>query len=110
MLEQVAKSNVEYVRIIKANVAQDRRWAVKEKIRAVPTFKLYQGGMLVDTFRGYSSQEVIEEKIKKYSKSIRKQSATASKGKGANGEQAKSKQPAIQKMPKNWLPPGVTAE
>lgn len=109
MLERLAKKNANKVRIVKVNVGKHQKWAMKEKVRGVPTFKLYSGGMLMTQFAGAYPEKVMQGKIDQYGASLVSASSTSKDGKeGAEGEIRKG--PVIQPMPKNWLPSGVTSE
>ena len=106
MLERLAKKNVDKVRIVKVNVGKHQKWAMKEKVRGVPTFKLYSGGMLMNQFSGAYPEKIMQSKIDQYGSSLVSASSTNKEGKEGEAK----KEPAIQPMPKNWLPPGVTSE
>jgi len=107
VLDRLAKKNAEKVRIIKVDATKNQKWAQKENVRAVPSFRLYRGGMEVDRFDGAYPQKEMQSKIDKYAMVLSTPSSTAKK-EGEDG--AASKQPAIQPMPKNWMPKGVTSE
>lgn len=103
VLERLAGSNADRVRIIKANATKNQSWAVKEKIRGVPSFRLYSGGVLVDQFAGGCPEKMLQGKIDKYAEVI-----SSSSESGKEGEAPK--EPSIRPMPKDWLPPGVTSQ
>lgn len=108
MLERLAEKNGEKVRIVKVNVAKHQKWAMKEKVKGVPTFKLYSGGMLMTSFAGAYPEKTMQSKIDKYATVLVSSSSTPT-GKDAKKGAAKKAHP-IRPMPKNWLPAGVTSE
>lgn len=100
MLERLAKSNPKKVRIVKVNANQNREWAAQQGIRAVPTIQFYRKGAKVHEFSGSYPEHVIQQQIDQHSQSWGAQ----------KDEDGNPVQPAIQPMPKKWLPPGVTEE
>ena len=107
MLERLAEKNAEKVRIVKVNVAKHSKWAQKERVRGVPTFKFYSGGMMVEQFAGAYPEKMMQKKIDRHETSFVTTSSPATKdGKGGSAQ----KKSTIKPMPKNWLPPGVTSE
>ena len=107
MLDRLAKKNAEKVRIIKVDATKNQKWAQKENVRAVPSFRLYRGGLEVDRFDGAYPQKGMQSKIDKYAMVLITSSSTVKKA-GEDG--ADSTPPVIQPMPKNWMPKGVTSE
>lgn len=99
MLERLAKTNGSKLRVVKVNVDKDKSWAAKEKIKGIPAFQVYSGGMLMETFTGALPEKHFQSKVDQYA-------SVASSGKP--GE--KAAKPTIQPMSKDWLPPGVSAE
>jgi len=101
VLERLAKANSDKVRIVKVNANEEREWAMKQRIRGVPTIQFYRGGMKLHEFSGAYPEDQIQQKIDQY----------ASAGGAARvGEDGKPVEPTIKPMPKDWLPPGVTRE
>lgn len=92
MLERLAEKNADKVKIIKVDVRSEREWAAKEKIRGVPAFQFYRGGKKIKSFSGAPPEENLQQMIDHY----------------ASIEAPVAEQPAIQPMPKDWLPPGVS--
>lgn len=99
MLERLAKKNGEKVRVIKVDANENREWAMKERIRGVPTVQFYRGGMKLHEFAGAYPENVIQQKIDQYAMVATTSSA---------GEEGQAAQPVIKPMPKDWLPPGVS--
>ena len=111
MLERLAKNNAEKVRIIKVNAATNRKWAQREGVRAVPSFKLYNGGLLMTQFAGAYSESVMQGKIDRYAMAFRPSSKTGkTAGKSGGKDGGVKKESSIRPMPKNWVPAGVTSE
>ncbi|NWK56302.1 thioredoxin family protein [Verrucomicrobiaceae bacterium N1E253] len=110
MLERLADKNVEKVRIVKVDANKHRTWAAKENVRGVPAFRLYSGGMLVDQFAGAYPEKIMQQKIDKYAGSLTASAASTSSKDKEGKEGDAPKEPTVQPMPKDWLPPGVTAE
>ena len=100
MLERLAEANAKKVRIVKVDANQNREWAAKEKIRGVPTIQFYRKGIKVSEFSGAYPEHVLQEQIDQF----------ASSGKGKKDKEGNQIVPAIQPMPKEWLPPGVKPE
>ena len=100
MLEQLAKENAKKVRIVKVNANQNREWAQEENISGVPTVQFYRKGEKVHQFSGAYPKDIIQQQIDLHS---------ASWGKETD-EDGNPIVPAIQPMPKEWMPPGVTPE
>ena len=101
MLERLAKTNSDKIRILKVDANENREWAMRERIRGVPTIQFYRGGMKLHEFSGAYPEAQIQQKIDQY----------ASAGGAARvGEDGKPVEPAIRPMPKDWMPPGVTRE
>ena len=101
MLERLAKANGDKVRILKVDANKNRDWAMKEKIRGVPTIQFYRGGMKLHQFSGAYPEQHIQQKIDSYALA-----GAAAK----TGEDGKPVEPIIRPMPKDWMPPGVTRE
>lgn len=109
MLEQLAESNADKVRIIKVNAEDYGKWAMDQNVRGVPAFRLYSGGMLVDQFAGAYPEPMLQGKIDKYAEVLSGARASKKPGEeGEEGEEGPPPEPAIRPMPKNWLPPGVS--
>ena len=100
MLEQLAKVNAKKVRIVKVNANQNLEWMRQENIRGVPTVQFYLKGKKVHQFSGSYPKDVVQQQIDLHA---------ASWGKEAD-EDDNPIMPAIQPMPKEWMPPGVTPE
>jgi len=100
VLEQLAKENAKKVRIVKVDAYQNSQWAAKEKIRSVPTIQFYRKGEKVHQFSGSYPKDVIQQQIDLHA---------ASWGKETD-EDGNPIVPAIQPMPKEWMPLGVTPE
>lgn len=97
MLEQLAEVNAKKVRIVKVDANQNLEWATRENIRTVPTIQFYRKGIKVNEFSGVYPERVLQDQIDQY--------ANASKAK--TDKEGNPVVPAIQPMPKEWLPPGV---
>jgi thioredoxin-like negative regulator of GroEL len=97
VLERLADTNGEKVRIVKVDANANRGWAASHQIRGVPAFLFYRGGSLVHQFTGAYPEAEIQKKIDLYAM-------------GASGEQPAGVEPAIRPMPKEWLPPGVSRQ
>lgn len=100
MLERLAEANPKKVRIIKVDVYENSEWAAQQGIRSVPTIQFYRKGAKVYEFSGSYPEHVIQQQIDQHSQSWG----------GEKDEDGNPVQPAIQPMPKKWLPPGVTEE
>jgi thioredoxin-like negative regulator of GroEL len=100
VLERLAKANAKKVRIVKVDAYQNSQWAAKEKIRSVPTIQFYRKGSKVHEFSGSHPEHVLQTQIDQLAGSSK-----AEKDKDGNPIV-----PAIQPMPKEWMPPGVTPE
>jgi len=109
VLERLAETNSEKVKIIKVDVTKEREWATQEKIRGVPTFQFYRGGKKITQFSGAPPEAVLQQKIDKYSSSKKPNNGqVASDEADSTAESGEKVQPVIQRMPKDWLPAGVT--
>lgn len=97
VLERLAEANAKKLRIVKVDANQNRAWAAEEKIHSVPTIQFYRKGIKVKEFSGAYPESVLQEQINQLSGS-----GNVKKDKDGN-----SVVPAIQPMPKEWLPPGV---
>lgn len=97
MLERLAEANAEKVRIVKVDANKNGEWAAEEKIRSVPTIQFYRKGIKVNEFSGSYPEQVLQEQIDQFSGS----------GKAKTDKEGNPVVPAIQPMPKEWLPPGV---
>ena len=100
MLERLAKANSKKVRILKVDANANRDWAMKERVRGVPTIQFYLGGMKLHEFSGAYPEKNIQQKIDQYA-------MAAGKTVDENGNPV---EPAIRPMPKDWMPPGITRE
>lgn len=98
VLEQLAKENEGRIRIIKVDIEQNRAWAADQKVRGIPAFQIYQSGQKVEQFTGGYPKKQLQKKIDLYADGARAQPAAP---------KPKSTEPAIQPMPKDWLPPGI---
>ncbi len=97
MLEQLAEKNAKKLRIVKVDANENWAWAAEEKIRSVPTIQFYRKGSKVKEFTGAYPERVLQEQIDQL----------ASSSKGKTDKEGNPVVPAIQPMPKDWLPPGV---
>ncbi|MBK1829222.1 thioredoxin family protein [Verrucomicrobiaceae bacterium R5-34] len=111
-LERLAESNAEQVRIIKVDANDERAWATREKIRAVPTFQFYRGGKKLAQFSGAPSEAELQKKIDVCVASSEGSNAQSLVNEGSSGsaDSSGTVQPVIQRMPDDWLPAGVTRE
>ena len=97
VLERLAEANAKKLRIVKVDANQNRAWAAEEKIRSEPTIQFYRKGIQEEESSGAYPESVLQEQINQLSGS-----GNVKKDKDGN-----SVVPAIQPMPKEWLPPGV---
>ena len=63
MLERLADTNGEKVRIVKVDANANRGWAASHQIRGVPAFLFYRGGSLMHQFTGAYPEAEIQKKI-----------------------------------------------
>jgi len=101
VLERLAQTNAEKLRIVKVNAEENRDWAMKQRIRGVPTMQFYYGGMKLHEFSGAYPEDVIQKKIDHFAVSGSAQKID---------ENGNPVEPAIRPMPKDWLPPGVSPQ
>lgn len=101
MLERLAEKNADRVRIVKVDVRKDRKWAMEQKVRGIPTFQFYRNGMRVEQFAGAYPESYIQSKIDHYAMTMVNEPKKEGEDKS---------EPTIQPMPQDWLPPGVTRQ
>ena len=95
MLERLAESNGEKIRVIKVDVAVSQNWARAENIRGIPTLQFFRAGSKVHEFSGAYPEQEMQRRIDKYA-------VAAGEASGEAGETL------LKPMPKDWMPPGVS--
>lgn len=92
VLEKIAGEFPETAVVGKLNVDFAKDVTAAAGVREIPDVRFFRDGKMVGQFVGVPSEGEIREKFQKLSAG------------GANGAAA---EPAIQPMPKDWLPPGI---
>jgi thioredoxin 1 len=105
VLEKAVAAHPGVVCLGKVNVDQAKQLAAENQVGGIPDVRFFRDGKEVDKVVGFPGETVLMEKITAMSKSIVPAAAPA-----ADGSQAKpaaSSEPKIQRMKKDWLPPGI---
>ena len=103
MLKRLAKKNAHKIKVIKADVSRSNKWASKERVSSIPTFRLYLDGKLKKQFVGAPPEHKLQTIINTYAPKFE-----AKKAEEATQVAGDKPERSIRPMPKDWLPPGVT--
>ena len=93
MLERLAETNAEKIKVIKVDANKESNWASELRVTGVPALFFYSKGERVYDMKGARSESEIQAKIDSF----------------ANVEEG-ALQPIIRPASDAWLPPGVTKE
>lgn len=63
VLEELAVEFEDKIKIMKVNVDENKNIAVKYEIMGIPTMKIFNNGILVDTIVGFNGKESLKEKL-----------------------------------------------
>jgi thioredoxin len=99
LLEKIAAESQGAVVVGKINVDDHRELATQEGVSGIPDMRIYRNGALVDKLVGLPPEPELRERIRGHT------AALAATPTADGGTQAK--EPAIQPMSKDWLPPGI---
>jgi thioredoxin len=103
VLEQVAGEFPGKVSLGKVNVDDARDIAQREGIRSIPDVRIFRDGKQVDQFVGVADAETIRAMLRKHSEGIQ----VAKVDKPSSSTPTGSRDPEVQPMKKDWLPPGM---
>lgn len=63
VLEELAVEFENKIKIMKVNVDENKNIAAKYEIMGIPTMKIFNNGILVDTIVGFNGKESLKEKL-----------------------------------------------
>jgi len=66
IVEELAKDMEGKAKVVKVNVDENQALAQEHNILSIPTFMIFKGGQVVDTFAGAMGKDVLEEKLSKH--------------------------------------------
>lgn len=104
VLEEVAGEYSGRVVIGKVNVDNAGEIAQREGVSGIPDVRLYRDGKRVDQFMGAQDAERIRQLFAKHAPAKAPAPAASAAAPAAT---AQTPAPAIQPMPKNWIPAGM---
>ena len=99
-LEKAAAANPGVVFVGKVNVDQAGKLAAEHQVSSIPDVRIFKDGHQVDRLVGFPGEAAVLEKI---TASVRGLTPEAQ----PQPTNSTSNEPAIQPMPKNWMPPGI---
>lgn len=102
ILDEIAAENGGTVLIGKVNIDQFRTLATREGVHGIPDVRIFRDGKKVDGFVGLPAASEVRRRIETHVKGL-----PAPVLETADAEPSKPKEPAIQPMTKDWLPPGI---
>ena len=102
ILDEIAAENGGTVLIGKVNIDQFRTLATREGVHGIPDVRIFRDGKKVDGFVGLPDASEVRRRIETHMKGL-----PAPVLETADAEPSKPKEPAIQPMTKDWLPPGI---
>lgn len=106
VLEQAVRDLGGRVSLGKVNVDHHRELAAKCGVRGIPDVRVFRGGRQVDGFVGLLGAEAVRARLKRELDLLPPpQGEPAGASQTAGG--GPPKEPAIQRMKKGWLPPGI---
>ena len=105
VLEKIAGENSSTVRVCKVNVDQHRELSTQQQVSSIPDVRIYMDGKLAEKFVGAAPEPAVRKLIEGL---VRRLPPTPpATDKAGDPAPAKPKEPAIQPMTKDWLPPGI---
>ena len=66
IVDKIAEEFAGKVKVGKLNIDEDIQMAQKYRVMSVPTFKVFKGGEVVDTFMGAMSADEFKEKVESW--------------------------------------------
>lgn len=99
VLEKAALAHPAVVFVGKVNVDQAKDLATAQQIRSIPDVRIFKDGRQVDQFVGFPGEAAVLEKIAALAEGVTPDAPAA--------KPAKSNEPVLQPMKKDWMPPGV---
>lgn len=99
-LEKAAEANPGVVFVGKVNVDQAGKLAAEHQVSGIPDVRIFKDGQQVERFVGFPGEETVMEKISALAKGISPVAPPPRTKRTADD-------PEIQRMPKNWMPPGI---
>ena len=99
LLEKIAAENPDTLVVGQINVDDHRELAAEQGVQGIPDVRIYRDGALVDKLVGLPPEQELRERIGKQLAAL----GTATPEQG----EAQPKEPPIQPMSKDWLPPGI---
>lgn len=104
-LEKAVAAHPGVVCLGKVNIDQAKQLAAENKVGGIPDVRFFQNGKEVDKIVGFPGEAALSAKVTALSKDIIPVAAPASDGSAA--KPTTPSEPKIQRMKKDWLPPGV---
>lgn len=106
VLEQAVAAHPGVVSLGKVNVDRAGQLASEQQVRGIPDVRFFRNGKQVDQLVGFPGEAAVLEKVNALSQGLVASPAATSPT--AATAPATSNEPKMQRMKKDWLPPGVS--
>lgn len=104
-LEKAVAAHPGGVCLGKVNIDQAKQLAAENRVSGIPDVRFFQNGKQVDKFVGFPGEAAVLEKVTALSKGVAPPAVPSPDG--SPTKPTPPSEPKIQRMKKDWLPPGL---